>query len=632
MTTALDNMLLTASEVAIEAGAGASASGDRPRISIVAYTGGLMNVPGWGAVAINLAGLDASGQVPLLADHDARVSGVVGHGQAKVIDGRLIVAGVMSGAGDAARHIVEMTAGGFSFQASVGVEPVEHEQVQSGAKVEVNGRMLSSPRGFALVKAGRLREVSITPLGADAGTSVAIAASHRNRERGNMSTDVVNIDEQTIRADERQRINQIEGLCKAPAPGWGSLQGRVDELKASAVAGDLTMQDLSAELLTLLRDSRPKVGTFHSAQPVGGVATIEAALLKRLGLTALGEKMLGPLAMEHGERIRATHAVDICRAALMLDGVDIPQGREQLVKAALSTTSLPTALGNLANKLLLDAYDEAPATWRAFCSVRSVADFKPNTAIRPSFTGQLEPVAPGGELKHGQVGEWFAQFRVDTFGKVLSIDRRDIINDDLGVFDQSARAFGRTAMRKISDLVYEVLLTNEGGFFDEANSNYIEGADSALNFDSLAKAIEAMMLQRDDEGNDLDLRPVTLLVPPELQPTAKALLESEFIQQINERMPTGNSLRRAVSVEVEPRLSNTVKFKSKASTKHWYLFASPSDSPMVVAFLNGRQQPTVEFFGLDQDVNKLAVSWRVYHDFGAALVDPRAAVHSKGQA
>jgi len=42
-----------------------------PRLEIVAYTGGLMTVPGWGAVAVALDGLDIAGQVPLLADHDA---------------------------------------------------------------------------------------------------------------------------------------------------------------------------------------------------------------------------------------------------------------------------------------------------------------------------------------------------------------------------------------------------------------------------------------------------------------------------------------------------------------------------------------------------------------------------------
>lgn len=187
-------------------------------------------------------------------------------------------------------------------------------------------------------------------------------------------------------------------------------------------------------------------------------------------------------------------------------------------------------------------------------------------------------------------------------------------------------------MRRLNDLVYEVLLANAGGFFSASNGNLLEGVDTVLGIDSLAQAITAMLTQRDSEGNDLDLRPQTLLVAPELQTTAKAILESEFIQQIAEKQPTGNSLRRAVSIEVEPRLNNTTKYGAAASDKHWYLFSAPSNAAMVVAFLQGKQSPTVEFFGLNQDVNRLAASWRVYHDYGAALVDPRAAVCSKGEA
>lgn len=113
--TATDYMLLAVSEVAIEA-----AGGDRklPSITMLAYGGGIMFIPAWGDIAIDLAGLDASGQVPLLADHDARVGGAVGHGTAEVRDGRLLVAGVVSGAGEAAQQIVEMARGGFAFQAS----------------------------------------------------------------------------------------------------------------------------------------------------------------------------------------------------------------------------------------------------------------------------------------------------------------------------------------------------------------------------------------------------------------------------------------------------------------------------------------------------------------------------------
>ncbi len=624
--TVTDDLLLTAAGVEIEA-AGKDA---RPKISVVAYTGRIMRVPGWGDIAIDLAGLEAGGQVPLLADHNASVGSVVGHGEPAVANGRLMVAGVVSGAGEPARHVVEMARGGFQFQASVGVAPSEHERVKPNQSVEVNGRSLSSPSGFTLVRKGRLREVSITPLGADAETSVAIAASRQGRT--NMA-DIAHEDQ--IRADERDRLKEIELTCRPMGDkDWGPQQKRVDDMKAKVVAGDMSVDELRAGVLEVLRASRPKYsGVMHGGESgsIPRSRVIEAAILKRAGFAALAEKVLGPACMEAADDLRVAHTLDLCRAALQHEGIDAPADREGMVRASLTTHTLTEALGAAVNKVLLDGYQESPATWRSFAGVRSVPDFKTATAIRPSFTGSMQQIPPGGEFKHGGADEATTQYKVDTYGKMFSIDRRDLINDDLSLFDSVARAMGQAAMRKLSDLVYDTLLTNAGAFFSAGNGNYITGADTNLSTDGLSKAITAMLTQRDAEGNDLDLRPTRLVVPPELQTVARAVLESEYIAaQTN--LPTGNSLRNAVGLEVEPRLSNTKKYGTKASTKHWYLFAAPAASPIIVGFLNGQQTPTVEFFGLDQTVNKLAVSWRVYFDFGAALCDPRAAVRSKGEA
>lgn len=624
--TVKDDLLLTAAGVEIEA-AGKDA---RPKISVVAYTGRIMRVPGWGDIAIDLAGLEAGGQVPLLADHNASVGSVVGHGEPAVANGRLMVAGVVSGAGEPARHVVEMARGGFQFQASVGVAPTEHERVKPNQMVEVNGRSLSSPGGFTLVRKGRLREVSITPLGADAETSVAIAASRQGRT--NMA-DIANEDQ--IRADERDRLKEIDLTCRPMGEkDWGPQQKRVDDLRAKAIAGDITVADLRAGVLEVLRASRPiysGVQRDNGAGHIPRARVIEAAILKRAGFAALAEKALGPACLEAADDLRVAHTLDLCRAALQHEGIDAPADREGMVRASLTTHTLTEALGAAVNKVLLDGYRDSPATWRSFAGVRSVPDFKTATAIRPSFTGSLQQIPPGGEFKHGGADEATTQYKVDTYGKIFSIDRRDLINDDLSLFDSVARVMGQAAMRKLSDLTYDTLLSNAGAFFAAGNGNYITGADTNLSPDSLGRAIAAMITQRDAEGNDLDLRPVVLVVPPELQTTARAVLESEFIAaQTN--LPTGNSLKNAVGLEVEPRLSNTKKYGNKASTKHWYLFAAPAASPIIVGFLNGQQTPTVEFFGLDQTVNKLAVSWRVYFDFGAALCDPRAAVRSKGEA
>jgi hypothetical protein len=357
---------------------------------------------------------------------------------------------------------------------------------------------------------------------------------------------------------------------------------------------------------------------------------LEAAILGHMNCETLAEKTLGANAMQRARDMRVTNLMDICRAALRMECIEAPQGRDALIRAALSTMSMPTALGDAANKVLMDAYNESPATWRSFAAVKSAGDFKKHTGIRTTQTGELEQVAPGGELKFGSIKEATYQYQVDTFGKVIGIDRRDIINDDLGVFDDTARSLGRSAMRAVSDLVFRVILLNGGDFFSADNGNYATGADAILSILALDAGITKMMSQRDDEGRDLDIVPKVLLVPPELTQTAKELLQSDYLQKANANEPTGNALKNVVSLEVEPRLSNAGRFTG-ASSKAWYLFAGPQDAAVIVAFLQGNQTPTVEFFGFDADPNVLAAKWRVYFDFGCASADPKAAFKSKGE-
>ena len=588
-----------------------------PAVSIIAYTGGIMKVPGWGDIVIDLAGLDVAGSVAILSDHDSTRFGIVGHGSAEVRSGQLVVTGSISAAGRAAKEIVDAAKNGFPWAASVGVQVMEKRVVRPGEKVAVNGRNIDAgSSGFTLVTKGKLREVSIVGIGCDAATSVAIAAS---RTRG-MGMDAATDEKQEkLEAAERTRVANIASIC-------GTTH---DDIKASAIEQGW---DESRVELEVLRADRPKPPAVWERGPVVATGSVlEAAVLRRMGKASIAEKALGPMALEQAERLGATNMIDLCRAALLADGQSIPSDRMALVKAALSTLSLPTVLGNVANKVLLDAYNETPSVWRLFCSIRPVSDFKPHTGVRPSFTGQLERVAPGGELKHGGITEALVGFQADTFGKMLSVDRKHIIDDDLSIFQDTASAYGRMGMRRVSDLVIEVLLANADGFFSPGNGNYLDGADSALTPESLAKAITLMRTQRDAEGNDLDILPATLVVGPEQETLARAILQSEFIQ-VALNMPTGNGLRAVVTPAVESRLSNALKFGNKASTKHWFLFASASAAPMIVCFLDGKQAPTVEFFGLDADASRLAVSWRVYFDFGAGFCDPRAAVRSKGEA
>ena len=78
-----DDLLLTGGRVEI------AAAGKPPTVTILTYSGNLLKVPGWGPAMIDLAGLDLSAcQVGILADYDATLKGIIGHGRAQVRDGK----------------------------------------------------------------------------------------------------------------------------------------------------------------------------------------------------------------------------------------------------------------------------------------------------------------------------------------------------------------------------------------------------------------------------------------------------------------------------------------------------------------------------------------------------------------
>ena len=54
--------------------------------------------------------------------------------------------------------------------------------------------------------------------------------------------------------------------------------------------------------------------------------------------------------------------------------------------------------------------------------------------------------------------------KADTYGLMLSIDRRDIINDDLGAITTVPRKLGRGSGLKINDVFWATFLNNAAFF------------------------------------------------------------------------------------------------------------------------------------------------------------------------
>lgn len=308
-----------------------------------------------------------------------------------------------------------------------------------------------------------------------------------------------------------------------------------------------------------------------------------------------------------------------------------PDGRQ--IQAAFSSLSLPGILSNVANKEILQGYMEEDAVWREIAQIKSVSDFKTVTSYRMLDNMEYEKLGAGGVIKHGTLGEESFTRSVDTYAKMFSLTRQDIINDDLGAFDDLRNRIGRGGAIKLNDLFWVTFLGNKATIFTAARTNYIEGATTNLGTDGVGLGLgQKAWRQRTSPTADGTKRvsgmAKFILVPPELETIADALYAARNIASV--KVSDVNTFANKYTPIVANQLSDTSI--TGYSTTAWYLLGDKSQgSPVVVSFLNGQETPTVE--SADADFNTLGIQFRGYHDFGCDLGDGYLnALMSKGAA
>lgn len=305
----------------------------------------------------------------------------------------------------------------------------------------------------------------------------------------------------------------------------------------------------------------------------------------------------------------------------------------QQIQAAFSTVSLPGILSNVANKEILQGYMEEDTVWQQIAQTKSVSDFKTVTSYRMLDDMTYEKLGPGGKIKHGKTGEESFTRSADTYAKMYSITRQDIINDDLSAFDDLRARLGRDSAMKLNDLFWETFLGNLGTIFTSTRTNYISGSTTNLGTDGVGLGLgQKAWRQRTSPSADGAKRvggtAKFLLVPPELETIADALYVGRNNSSV--KVSDVNTFAGKYNPICAPQLSDSSI--TGYSTTAWYLLGDKSmGSPMVVSFLNGQQTPTVE--SADADFDTLGVQFRGYHDFGVDLGDGYLnALMSKGAA
>jgi len=644
-----------------------------PQFRMVAYSGGLMRIAGFPhPVVVDLAGLDIPSQnLPIRLDHERRQG--VGHTQRVTVEntsgdggGQLVAEGLISRDTSWARDVARSSANGFPWQASIGAAVVEAEMVPAGLSVKVNGQSFTGP--VHVVRRAVLKEISFVDSGADTGTTARIAAqdkeSHAMSDKDATNPQAMDTTEQTSgtqeQHEEKIEARADEGKDAPSAPG--KISDSLQAMRAEAAAESKRIAairnvcankhpDIEAKAiedgwdptraeLEVLRASRPSAPGVISGRSDATPRVIEAAAC--LATNAFSDEQLvkdyGEQTLDAADRFRNIGVAGVIRLAAAAEGHYIPAvgaSPTEILEAAASTMSLPGIMSNIANKSLLAGFDFVENAWRRIAKIGSVRDFK--TVTRYRFTADMgfEPIAYGGEFKHGEVGEESYTNKAATYGKMFGVYREDIINDDLDALKEVPFRIGEGAALTINKVFWTLWLSNPNSFFSAGHKNLKTGAETALSIDGLTLARQTFSKQRrpapGNAGKDpLGVRPRLLLVPASLEILADELMTATTVNEASSTPKTNrNPHANKFSVVASDYLDN--EDYTGSSAKAWYLLAEPSAIPAIeVVFLNGKQVPTVE--RNDMVFNRLGIEFRGYLDFGVKEQDYRGALKMKGEA
>ena len=486
----------------------------------------------------------------------------------------------------------------------------------------------------------RVLEFSLTPVPADASVGIGRTVDMDNigndnpkkEEDKNMDKKENPVQEQGAqeRKVEQPAAVDIEAIKREAEKAE---RGRVLEIRS--LCKKFEMDDFAEELIkngTDLARAKDAILERLASKPENEPVTDTAERRIEMGTSArekVRDAMIAGLEARAGlseevNEFTGMTLFELARKSLETAHISTVGSSMDIIGRAITTTTsdFPIVLQNIANKSVLQGFNEEPETWSNWCNTGSVSDFNVHTGVAAGEIGDIEEIKEGAKYKHiDYAGEIQEQYSVAKYGGIFSLTREAIKNDDLGLITTRARNIGITAQRKIADLAYSVLIDNPKmgdnvNLFASTHKN-LASSGAAIGYDSLKDAINAMLAQKDTRGKRrLTIKPQFLILPASLEMDAQELLGMQYIDY---QAGKPNVLRKYnLNIVCEGRLDD-------AGTA-WYL-AGPKGKTVTIFFLDGKQTPTLETKqGFDVD----GIEYKVRIEAGAKAMSWKALYKNPG--
>jgi HK97 family phage prohead protease len=345
---------------------------------------------------------------------------------------------------------------------------------------------------------------------------------------------------------------------------------------------------------------------------------------------------------DKGSALRGMTLSELAREYLRVIGKSTAGNSREIVQRAFqirtasggvshTSSDFTDILVDSANKQLLRGFTEAPETWDRWARKGSTNDFRLFRRAGLSGFSDLDVVPEGQEYKYGTWQDVQEYAQLKTFGKLFTITRQAIINDDLGAFSTVPAGMGRAAARMVGDEVYNVLINGTSAvlkqdgvalFNTATHKNYVSSGGAAPSVTTLDAGFVAMAIQTDPNGNTLNISPAHLLLPKALEQTGRVLMAAQFDPAGSAGTLKPNPFNGRLQVTADARLDAN-------DSNGWYLAADANQFDTVEAvFLDGNSEPYLE----QQDTMTIdGVAFKVRLDVVALPLDYRGLYFNDGE-
>lgn len=592
---------------------------------------------------------------PFLMDHDgSRVGSVAGVVESARLEGKRGTATVRfapAGIDPEIDRLFEKIRAGIVQNVSVGYRVHKFEKTEGGDKTTPVFRATD----------WEPYEISAVAMGADDGAGFRSASQTNpcefpSLEQRQMADDVKTpeqapVDLETVRAEaaqaERARVAGIVKACRALGSNGDSVAQKliVDGTALDAARAEVLEQlaqrsesvgpseiPSGAPVATVTDDNRDKFVRGASAWLIEKSGKGEIAEAKRRNLPGFENVEL------NGGEFRGLRIVDLARVCCERAGISLKgvYNQNEIIRRAMglsvragglaSTSDFPVLFENVMFKSMRAAYAVQPHTWRRICGTDTVSNFLTHNRFLNGSFGDLSVVPEGAEFENVAIPDGAkVSIATQTYGKVISVTRQMLINDDMGAMADLATRFGASAGLTIDNAVYALLSLNSGlgptmsdsqPFFHSNRANVSTSA--ALTAAALDADKILMRKQLDISSNNyLDLVPSILFVPVQLETAAK-ILNSDAYDPAQTGQKSNSARGMFNDIVSSPKLSSLTRR---------YLFTAAKEAFKVVFLEGSGEAPVME---TEEDFRVDSMSWKVRLDFKAQPYDPKHAVTNAG--